>query len=110
MRALWVLGSSALMALALSGEQASAHLGTHHFFSPIFSGSANVKRALPDRAFWTRSIHVENEGGLTRGIPAPVSIGYASCDPKRTKQWLAISSSLISSAFSFPNIAILAAY
>ena len=76
------------MALALSGEQASAHLGTHHFFSPIFSGSANVKRALPDRAFWTRSIHVENEGGLTRGIPAPVSIGYASCDPKRTKQWL----------------------
>jgi hypothetical protein len=87
-RALWVLGSSALAALALSGEQASAHLGTHHFFSPIFSGAANVERTLPDRAFLTRSIHVENEGGLTQGIPVPVSIGYASCNPKRTEQWL----------------------
>lgn len=78
MRALWVLESAVLVALALSGEQASAHLGTHNVFTPIFSGAANVERTLPDRAFWTRPIHVYNEGRLTPGIPVPVSIGYAS--------------------------------
>ena len=87
-RAHWIFGLFLLTASALSGEQASAHLGTDNVFIPILPGAANVERALPDRAFWTRSIHVENEGSLTQGIPTPVSIGYASYNRKGAEQGL----------------------